>query len=259
MRQRLTAVSRALLVVLWVLAFTVPSECAGGFIHPPVVAVIVDDLGFSMDAARRLSSIPLPLTWAIIPYQRHSRATAEMASELGIPFIVHMPMEAKGFPGDPHALVRAGMAPEEVRASVRNALWSLPGATGLNNHQGSRATEDPRAMEGVMLELRAEGLLFVDSRTSGGSVAYPLALDSGLPATQNKVFLDHYNGEAFLQEQFRKTFAMARKDGGAVAICHARPGTLDFLPKLYEMAPEDIEFVTVPEYLAHKRIGGWEE
>ncbi|HOI80702.1 MAG: divergent polysaccharide deacetylase family protein [Thermovirgaceae bacterium] len=259
MRQRLKTASRVILVVLWVLAFPRLSECSGGFIRPPVVAVIVDDLGFSMDAARRLSSVPLPLTWAIIPYQRFSRTTAEMAGEMGIPFIVHLPMEAKGFPGDPHALVRAGMAPEEVRASVRNALWSLPGATGLNNHQGSRATEDPRAMKGVMLELKAEGLLFVDSRTSGGSVAYPVALDSGLPATLNRVFLDHYDEEIFLQEQFRKTFALARKNGGAVAICHARPGTMDFLPKLYEMAPEDIEFVTVPEYLAHKRIGGWEE
>ncbi len=27
----------------------------------------------------------------------------------------------------------------------------------------------------------------------------------------------------------------------------------------FSLAPEDIEFVTVPEYLAHKRIGGWEE
>jgi hypothetical protein len=223
------------------------------------VAIVVDDLGFSLDAAKRLASIPIPVTWAIIPYQRFSQATAGIAKDHGIPFIVHLPMEAKGDPGNPKALVRAGMDPDVVRLSVRNALWSLPGAIGLNNHQGSRATEDPTAMEGVMLELKAEGLFFVDSRTSGGSVAYPVAVEKGLPATLNRFFLDHYDKEEFFRDQFRKAFALARKNGGAVAICHARPGTLNFLPKLREMTPEDVEFVTVPDYLARKSMGGWEE
>lgn len=260
MGRKKRAARRLLLsAVLCVLVFSGVSRCFGGFVQPAVVAVIVDDLGFSLDAAKRLASIPTPLTWAIIPYQRFSQATAGMARDLGIPFIVHLPMEAKSNPGDPKALVRAGMDPGMVRLSVRNALWSLPGATGLNNHQGSRATEDPAAMEGVMLELKAEGLFFVDSRTSGGSVAYPVALKKGLPAALNRFFLDHYDEEDFFRDQFRKVFALARKKGGAVAICHARPGTLNFLPKLREMTPEDVEFVTVPDYLARKSMDGWEE
>ena len=259
MGKRKKAASRFLFVALCALVFPGADRCYGGFVQSPAVAVIVDDLGFSLDAAKRLASIPIPVTWAIIPYQRFSQATARMAGDLGIPFLVHMPMEAKGSPGDRKALVRAGMDPEAVRVAVRNALWSLPGAAGLNNHQGSRATEDPRAMGGVMLELKAEGLFFVDSRTSGGSVAYHVAVETGLPATSNRFFLDHYDEESFLREQFRKTFARARKNGGAVAICHARPGTLDFLPKLRKMTPEDVEFVTVPEYLARKSMGGWEE
>jgi len=259
MGKRKKAASRFLFVALCALVFPGADRCYGGFVQSPAVAVIVDDLGFSLDAAKRLASIPIPATWAIIPYQRFSQATARMAGDLGIPFLVHMPMEAKGSPGDRKALVRAGMDPEAVRVAVRNALWSLPGAAGLNNHQGSRATEDPRAMGGVMLELKAEGLFFVDSRTSGGSVAYHVAVETGLPATSNRFFLDHYDEESFLREQFRKAFARARKNGGAVAICHARPGTLVFLPKLRKMTPEDVEFVTVPEYLARKSMGGWEE
>ena len=259
MGKRKKAASRFLFVALYALVFPGADRCYGGFVQSPAVAVIVDDLGFSLEAAKRLASIPIPVTWAIIPYQRFSQATARIAGDHGIPFLVHMPMEAKGYPGHPKALVRAGMDPGAVRAAVRNALWSLPGAAGLNNHQGSRATEDQRAMGGVMLELKAEGLFFVDSRTSGGSVAYNVALEKGLPAARNRFFLDHYDEESFLREQFRKTFARARKNGGAVAICHARPGTLDFLPKLRNMTPEDVEFVTVPEYLARKSMGGWEE
>ncbi|HPC76243.1 MAG: divergent polysaccharide deacetylase family protein [Thermovirgaceae bacterium] len=259
MGRRKKAVKGLLFIVLCALVFPGAARCYGGFVQPPAVAVIVDDLGFSLDAAKRLASIPIPMTWAIIPYQRFSQATARMAKDHGIPFLVHMPMEAKGSPGNRKTLVRAGMDPEAVRVAVRNALWSLPGAVGLNNHQGSRATEDPRAMGGVMLELKAEGLFFVDSRTSGRSVAYHVAMEKGIPAASNRFFLDHYDEESFLREQFRKAFAWARKNGGAVAICHARPGTLDFLPKLLEMTPEDVEFVTVPDYLARKSMGGWEE
>jgi hypothetical protein len=250
---------RSLLAVLVFFAFSRPTVCSGGVLRTPVVAVVVDDLGFSAEAARRLSSIPIPLTWAIIPYQRFSAETAMMAGEKGIPFILHIPMEAKRYVGDKNALVRVGMPPDLIRMSVRNAFWSLPGAVGVNNHQGSHATEDLRAMEAVMKELAAEGVFFLDSRTSGSSIAYSVALEKDVPAARNQVFLDHYDEGGFIWSQFEKAFAIARRDGGVIAICHARPGTLDFLPRLYEIAPEDIKFVTVPEYLEHKRIGSWEE
>ncbi len=201
----------------------------------------------------------MSLTWAIIPFQRFSADTANLARAKGVPFILHIPMEAKRYVGDRNALVRVGMPPDLIRKSVRNAFWSLPGAIGVNNHQGSHATEDSIAMGAVMQELADEGVFFLDSRTSGGSVAYSVAVEKGIPAARNQVFLDHYDEEGFIWSQFEKAFAIARRDGGVVAICHARPGTLDFLPRLYEMAPEDIKFVTVPEYLEYKRIGSREE
>ena len=121
MGQRKKAVDKLLLIALFILVFPGASRCCAGFVEPPAVAVIVDDLGFSLEAAKRLASIPIPVTWAIIPYQRFSQATARIAGDHGIPFLVHMPMEAKGYPGDPKALVRAGMDPGAVRAAVRNA------------------------------------------------------------------------------------------------------------------------------------------
>ncbi len=259
MIRNLRRTGKAVLAALLVIAFLKPSPGMGSLLRTPVIAVVVDDLGFSAEAARRLSRIPIAVTWAIIPYQRYSSETAELAREKGIPFILHIPMEAKRYVGDRNALVRVGMPADLIRMSIRNAFWSLPGAVGVNNHQGSHATEDPGAMNAVMQELVHEGAFFLDSRTSGGSVAYSVAVEKGIPAARNQVFLDHYDEGGFIWSQFEKAFAIARRDGGVVAICHARPGTLDFLPRLYEMAPEDIKFVTVPEYLEQKRTGSWEE
>jgi len=245
-----------LLVLVLHVLLAVASAC--GSDAPPLIAVVVDDMGYSLDVAGQLSRMQIPLTWAIIPYQKSSLETAEMARSRGIPFMLHLPMEAKG-KGDRQSIIRIGMTEEAVRLAVRNALWSLPGVSGLNNHTGARATESRTLMESVMKEAAAEGVFFIDSRTTPDSVAYQTALSMGVPASLNRSFLDHVDREDFMWSQFEKALSIAARRGGAVVICHARSGTLKFLPRLYQKASGDVRFVTVPEYLEQKRIGGWEE
>jgi len=245
-----------LLAVVLVVSLNISSAFGGE--GRALIALVVDDLGYSVEAAGQFARMPMPLTWAIIPYQRHSGDTAEMALSKGIPFILHLPMEA--YDKDKrNSLVRVGMDEDAIRLVVRNALWSMPGVEGLNNHMGSRATANRAVMEAVLKEVSSEGLFFIDSRTSADSVAYPVAVEMGVPATLNRSFLDHEDKESFMWNQFEKALAVAIERGGAVVICHARAGTIRFLPRLYERASKDVQFVTVPEYLEQKRIGGWEE
>lgn len=226
----------------------------------PCVAILVDDLGFSLDAARQLAAIPFPLTWAIIPYERHSLATAELAAREGIPFILHLPMEAIGDrEKGRHSLIETRLGAEAIRLRVRNALWSLPGACGMNNHRGSRATQDGRVMGAVLAEAVAEGVFFIDSRTSGNSLAYETAREMGVQSARNVSFIDHENNTAFMKRQMAKVVQMARQKGRALAICHARPGTIRFLSGLYETIGTDVQFVTVPEYLKSGSSGAGEE
>jgi polysaccharide deacetylase 2 family uncharacterized protein YibQ len=151
------------------------------------------------------------------------------------------------------------MQRELIRQIVRNALWSLPGTSGLNNHRGSKATSDPAVMNAVADEIEAEGLLLVDSRTSSKSVAYSVAGERGIPAGRNRIFLDHEANEEYMWSRFYELREMARKHGGAIGICHARPETVPFLFSLYESAPPDVQFVTVPEYLSRISQGNEEE
>ena len=105
----------------------------------PYVAIVVDDLGFSYARAKELSRIDLPLTWAIIPFQSASRQTADLAKEKGIPFLVHIPMQAFGDKDGGAYLVGLSMGDEEIKRNVKRAIESLPGAIGANNHRGSAA------------------------------------------------------------------------------------------------------------------------
>ncbi len=226
----------------------------------PRVAILVDDLGFSLDAARQLAALPFPITWAIIPYERHSLATAELAVREGIPFLLHLPMEAIGDrEKGRHSLIETRLTTEAIRLRVRNALWSLPGACGMNNHRGSRATQDVRVMEAVLAEAAAEGVFFIDSRTSGNSLAYETAMQMGVQSARNASFIDHENSVAFMKRQIAKVVQMARQKGRVLAICHARTGTIRFLSGLYETIDTDVQFVTVPEYLKSGFSGAGEE
>lgn len=202
-----------LLVLVLHMLLAVSSACGSGV--PPLIAVVVDDMGYSLEVAGQLSRMQIPLTWSIIPYQKSSLETAEMARSRGIPFMLHLPMEAKGKgKGDRQSIIRIGMTEEAVRQAVRNALWSLPGVAGLNNHTGSRATESRTLMESVMKEAAAEGVFFIDSRTTPDSVAYKTALSMGIPASLNRSFLDHVDSEDFMWSQFEKALSIAARRGG---------------------------------------------
>lgn len=213
------------------------------------VALIIDDVGFSLSSARELAEVKVPLTWSIIPYQSHSLSSLKLARERGIPAMLHLPMEAEvDRPGLKYQ-VNLEMDPDTIRGFVRRAAKSLPGVIGVNNHRGSRATSTPKVMGAVLSEVREQGLIFVDSRTSGKSVAYKMAVEMGLPALKNEVFLDHEANDWAMRKALERAFSIARKNGSVVVIGHARPETLRFLKTLSESRPDDVKWVTVPEII----------
>ncbi len=216
----------------------------------PMLALIIDDVGWSRAETRKLSEIRLPLTWAIIPWLRDSATSVGMARAAGRPYLIHLPMEAIDEPPGRHRLT-IGVSDDEgtIRRHLRAAIEAVPGAVGVNNHRGSRATADRRVMDVVADELAAANLFFVDSRTIPGTVAYDAAVARGVPALMNNIFLDNRADLGAIRSRFRQAEEMARRRGYAVAIGHIRPRTLEFLRELEASPPEGIRLVTVPEMM----------
>ncbi len=214
----------------------------------PYVAIVVDDLGFSYARAKELSTINLSLTWAIIPFQNASRQTADLAKEKGIPFLVHIPMQAFGDKDGGAYLVGLSMGDEEIKRNVKRAVESLPGAIGANNHRGSAATSNMRVMRAAMEGLKETGLsVFLDSRTAASSVAAFEAKRAGLLAFENGAFIDHLDDVNFMWSQLRRAAGLAKRRGYIVAICHVRPATLVFLNQLASSPDAGVKFVTLEE------------
>lgn len=217
----------------------------------PYVAIVIDDFGFSRAIADGYEKVSLPLTWAVIPFQAHSSYAAERAEAAGISYMIHMPMaaESDGKWDQKAGVIDTGMTADAVSDLIQNALKSLPGALGMNNHRGSRATGDAELMDAVMTELTSTSLFFLDSRTSSKSVAYRTAREKGIPAAFCSIFLDHEPSEEFMERQYERGISLAAKRGWVVMIAHARTGTLEYLSKFSERDDLGATFVTMPELM----------
>ena len=101
-----------------------------------------------------------------------------------------------------------------------------PGAVGLNNHMGSRATADARVMEQVLTEVKKHDLFFLDSRTAAASIAYGTALQLAVPALQRDLFIDTVDEAGAIEARLWELAELAAAQGHAIGIGHDREQTL---------------------------------
>jgi uncharacterized protein len=204
---------------------------AGGLREPSQtrVALVIDDLGRSLEEIEGLRRLGVPLTYAVLPFEGQTAEVVAALRRRHEEILCHLPMEPRsgGNPG-PGAL-RTSMSREELRAATLTALAAVPGAAGVNNHMGSGLSADAPAMATILSVIAARGLFFLDSRTSAQSVAFRLAGSLGVPAAERQVFLDdELDGEA-IAAQFQRLLDIARARGEAIAIGHPHAATLAVL------------------------------
>ena len=105
----------------------------------------------------------IPLTAAVIPHEIASQRHLEQAKSAGFDVLVHLPMEPGNAQLVTSGMITVDMETAEVSTLTREALRGLPGVVGVNNHMGSKATEDERVVQAVLEVMAEEGLLFLDS------------------------------------------------------------------------------------------------
>lgn len=203
----------------------------------PLIVIVMDDLGLDRRRTRQTVELPGPLTLSFMAYAEDLPAQIERGHAAGHEMMLHVPMEPSSSAIDPGPnVLLSGMPKDEILKNVSWNLDQVSGFVGINNHMGSRFTEDRDGMQVVADALKKRGLLFLDSVTSGKTVAHDVARDAGIPFAVRNVFLDHDDDLESIRHQLRQVEQIAQKTGLAIAIGHPRDKTLSalkaWLPKL---------------------------
>ena len=104
--------------------------------------------------------------------------------KMGYEVLLHLPMEPMEYPDRKpgRGTVMTSMSTSRIRQVVEDNLRAVPFASGVNNHMGSRATQNAWLMRQVLQICKSHGLFFIDSRTTENSVAYRVALGLRMPS-----------------------------------------------------------------------------
>lgn len=210
------------------------------------VAVVIDDLGRSLQEVATLQGLGVPISYAVLPFESRTPEVIARLRQAGQEILCHLPMEPRNGANPGPGALRTSMSPKEVRQLTRKALEATEGAVGVNNHMGSSLTADLNLMKPILEEIRRRRLFFLDSRTSSESVGYRLAAEMGLETAERQVFLDPDPSPEAIRYQFRRLLDLARRRGAAIAIGHPYPATLEVLAAEIPLAREQgYEFVPV--------------
>ncbi len=196
----------------------------------PMVVIVIDDLGLDRKRSVRAAKLPGPLTLSFLTYAEDLARQTKAARAAGHELMLHVGMEPRSRTVDPGPnVLLTSDGPDEIRRRLRWGLDRFKGFVGVNNHMGSKFTENRAGMAVVMGELKSRGLLFLDSRTSSRSVGARMAHEMGVPAAARNVFLDNENDVAKVKARLAEVERIARRTGAAVAIGHPRDATLTAL------------------------------
>jgi len=222
---------------------------------PPRIAIIIDDLGYQLEAGLRAIELPGPVAYAVLPGTPRGHQLARIANHHGKEVLLHLPLEAVGSRGtvEPGAIM-LDMSRAAFREVFAGAVAAVPFATGVSSHRGSLLTRHPGHMIWLMEEIsEREDLFFIDSYTTHDSVALQIAAEAGVSAMKRDVFLDHERSTDAVMHELERLKSMARERGRAVGIGHPFPETLEVLEReLPKLSEQGFELVTISELLADR-------
>ncbi len=212
------------------------------------LAIIIDDMGESVLYARNLAELDFPVTFSVLPFNSRTREVCSLAKSFQIELMLHLPMEPDGYPDranpGPGALF-VHMDPLQIKTIFINDLHQVPNAVGLNNHMGSRFTQDKESMSVLFDEIKKRGLFFVDSLTTSKSVGKILAQKNNVPYLQRQIFLDNIQDEKAILFQLQKAETIALKKGTAIAIGHPYTQTLKALQDWQKVRNKSVQVVQI--------------
>ncbi|MBN1842406.1 MAG: divergent polysaccharide deacetylase family protein [Deltaproteobacteria bacterium] len=220
--------------------------------HPPGlprVAIIIDDMGYDTKMASNFLELDGVLSFSVLPNSPFQQQIASAIHKMGRDVLLHLPMEPIEYPHvNPGvgALI-SSMSPEELLDQLNKNLDAVPYIVGVNNHMGSKLTQDSAKMRQIFTVLKKRNLFFVDSLTSPKSHCLGAAKLLKLKFGRRNVFLDHVQDTKTIRFQIKRLVSVAKTRGYAIGIGHPYATTLEVLREDLPNIKRKVDLVPVSQ------------
>jgi polysaccharide deacetylase 2 family uncharacterized protein YibQ len=197
-----------------------------------LVAIIIDDMGNSLEDLESICNLKQPITISVLPLSTYAEETARIAHEKGLEVMLHLPGESLNHQEGNNStagLIRSDMSREDIQELVEESIARVPYIRGVNNHMGSKITQEEAVMRPILEILKHHDLFFLDSRTTADSIAFDLARKMDLRCAYRNFFLDTTVGVKFSRQKLIELSRFSLKTGQAIAIGHPFQETLQAL------------------------------
>ena len=197
------------------------------------ICLVIDDFGFAQKTdVQNFFQINKNITMAIIPGTPYAKTIGMYADSIGVETIIHMPMESHLEENIKYAVsLNEKLNAVLVEEKIQFAFNEVPTALGMNNHQGSKATENLQLMKDVARTLKKMDKFFLDSFTNPESRGYITMRRYGVPTQLRQVFLDHVEEPGQIKFNLDSLATLSHHMDIAVGIGHVKPITLEVLRK----------------------------
>jgi polysaccharide deacetylase 2 family uncharacterized protein YibQ len=215
----------------------------------PLVAIIIDDIGYNRRHTRVLASLDKNITFSVLPFSPHGVELAKELHNNGHQIMLHLPMEPVEYPSvdsGPGSLL-ADMTPDELISQLRKNLDAIPYIVGVNNHMGSRLTPISSKMNQIFTILKQRDLFFIDSITTGRTKCASSAALLKVSFGQRDIFIDNIQESEYIMGQIRQLINKAKKNGTAIGIAHPYGATAETLKNNLSWIKKQVQLVPVSE------------
>ncbi len=216
------------------------------------IVLIIDDIGRDIVSAKKLINLfGNKVNLSILPYSLHAKEIDEICRRRHIPTLLHMPMEPIGYPEyDPGiGALFTNMNNKDIKLLVNRAISRIPYIKAVNNHMGSKFTQDKNLMKVFLYELKKKHLFFIDSYTTPKSISITLSKKINIPVFRRDIFIDNKKDVEDILLQLKKAEAYSLKKGIAIVIGHPYRETLKALNIWKEQKNPNVHLVSVTTLL----------
>ncbi|MCI7766109.1 divergent polysaccharide deacetylase family protein [Helicobacter sp.] len=223
----------------------------------PQLAIIIDDIS-NYTQYRRLQEIPYKITPSFFPKTIASKNTPQIAATAPF-YMVHLPLEALNFYQKEHLWLFSNDSKQIIQDRIQAIKKDFPNLTYINNHTGSKFTQDPNAMQNLLAVLNENKITFVDSKTTPktktalyykNNPTASLNPCQNTPFLERNIFLDNELNISKITQNFIKAIETAKSKGYAIAIGHPHKETILALKNASEyLQKSGVEAVYINELI----------